>query len=371
MLARSTTLHLRVAEEAAIFSINRKAHFLNDSVSRRSRSAGVKVDRNQQFQIEGIVPVIPTPFHPDEEIDWAALRRLLDFAACADVNAVCLPAYASEFYKLTEAERREAVLLAIDHLRGRIPVIAQVNYPATLQAARSVREAQKDGASAVCCAVPRMFSLDERALSKHFDRILQAIDIPLIIQDFNPGGSSVSAHFVADLHLAHPHFRYVKLEEPLMSEKVEAILHETSGTVGVLEGWGGMFMLELIPSGICGVMSGLGISDILARVFRLAQRGDAAQAYELFQGVLPQIVFSLQNLELYHHAEKLLLEARGIISGSIVRQVSRSLHENETKHIRSSTAKFLTYWIVLAFREIVNGRAIMAPGRPAGNETVA
>ena len=98
-----------------------------------------------------------------------------------------------------------------------------MNYTATLHAARSVREAQGDGASAVCCAVPRTFALDDAALMKHFSRILQAIDIPLIIQDFNPGGSSVSAAFVAELHHAHPHFRYVKLEEPLMGEKVEAL----------------------------------------------------------------------------------------------------------------------------------------------------
>ena len=266
---------------------------------------------------------------------------LLDFAASVHVSGVSLPAYASEFYKLTEAERREAVIIAVDHLGGKVPVIAQVNYPATLQAVRSVREAQEDGASAVCCAVPRMFSLDEGALLKHFDRILQAIDIPLIIQDFNPGGDSVGARFIAELHRVHPHFGYVKLEEPLMAEKVEAILQETSGAVGVLEGWGGMFMLELIPSGICGVMSGLGISDILARAFRLAKHGDSDRAYELFQGVLPQIVFCLQNLELYHHAEKLLLEARGIISGSVVRQASRTLRGNDAKHIRFLNGKIL------------------------------
>jgi hypothetical protein len=81
-------------------------------------------------------------------------------------------------------------------------------------------------------------------------------------------------------------------------------------------------MLELIPCGICGVMSGLGVCDILARrVFRLAKAGDSDQAYELFQVILPQIVFCLQNLELYHHAEKLLIEARGVISGPVVRQV--------------------------------------------------
>ena len=126
-----------------------------------------------------------------------------------------------------------------------------------------------------------------------------------------------------------------------MSKKVEAILQETSGAVGVIEGWGGMFMLELIPCGICGVMSGLGISDILACAFRLAKDGDSDHAYELFQGVLPQIVFCLQNLELYHHAEKLLLEARGIVSGTVVRQATRTLLENEARHIRFLNTKIL------------------------------
>ena len=294
-----------------------------------------------EFKISGIVPVIPTAFDSDEEIDWGSFRSLLDFAIAADAEAVCLPAYASEFYKLTEAERREAIVLAVDHLKGKLPVIAQVNYPSTLQAARSAREAQADEVSAICCAVPKMFSLDDAAIAKHFDRILQAVDIPLIIQDFNPGGSSISPRLIAELHRAHPHFRYVKLEEPLMAEKVEAILAETAGAVGVLEGWGGMFMLELIPAGICGVMPGLGISDVLARIFRLAKGGDFDHAYELFQGVLPQIVFSLQNMELYHHAEKLLLQARGIISEAIVRQATRSLRETEARHIQFLNAKIL------------------------------
>ena len=293
------------------------------------------------FRIDGIVPVVPTPFDANEEVDWTTLRSLLDFASGAEVDAVCLPAYASEFYKLTEAERKQVITIAVDHVRDKVPVIAQVNYPSTLQTARAVRQAQEDGASAVCCAVPRMFSLDETALLKHFDRILRAIDIPVIIQDFNPGGSSLSPHFVRELQRAHPHLCYIKLEEPLMAEKVEAILQETSGTVGVLEGWGGMFMLELIPCGICGVMSGLGISDILGRVFRLAKDGDSDHAYELFQGVLPQIVFCLQDLELYHHAEKLLLEARGVISGTVVRQATRTLRESEAKHIRFLNTKIL------------------------------
>lgn len=295
-----------------------------------------------KFKIDGIVPIVPTPFASDETVDWVALRSLLDFAEFANVEAVCLPAYASEFYKLSERERREVTVVAVNHLKGKVPVIAQVNYPSTLLAARSVREAQEDGASAVCCAAPRMFALDDAALLKHFDRLLQAIDIPMIVQDFNPSGSSISSGFVRELHRAHPHFHYVKLEEPLMAPRVEAILQETSGAVGVLEGWGGMYMLELISSGISGVMPGLAICDVLARVFRLAKKGDFDHAHELFQAVLPQIVYSLQNIELYHHAEKLLLQARGVISGTLVRQATRTLRKNEANHIRFLNTKILS-----------------------------
>lgn len=320
-----------------------------------------------KFQIDGIVPVIPIPFDSHEEIDWIALRSLLDFAAGADVNAVCLPAYASEFYKLTEAERREAIVVAVDQLRGKVPVIAQVNYPATLQAAGSVRQAQEDGASAVCCAVPRMFSLDDTALLRHFDRILQGIDIPLIIQDFNPGGSSASVSLIAELHRSHPHLRYVKLEEPLMGAKVEAILQETCGAVGVLEGWGGMYMLELIPAGISGVMPGLGICDVLARAFRLGKHGELDSAYELFQEVLPQIVFCLENLELYHHAEKLLLEARGIISKSVVRQASRTLLEREAKYIQFLNQRILHTLDRFGFPRNA-GQGVVAPASSASRK---
>src|SRR5438552_16674394 len=91
----------------------------------RARSGGWRYIGLSKFQIDGIVPVIPTPFDADEEINWAALRSLLDFAAGADVGAGCLPAYAREFYKLTEAVRGEGLVVTVDPVRGQTPVIAQ------------------------------------------------------------------------------------------------------------------------------------------------------------------------------------------------------------------------------------------------------
>jgi len=279
------------------------------------------------FCINGIVPIIPTPFSTNEQIDWLALRRLVDFACTAGACAMCLPAYASEFYKLSESERLRLVAEAVRHAAGRLPVFAQVNFVSLAQAVETAREAQRLGASAIAAAVPRVFAFAELDLCRYFDRLLSSIDIPLLIQDFNPSGPTVGARFVADLHRAHPHFRWIKLEEPMMSSKVTAILDATDGEVGVLEGWGGMYMLDLIPAGICGVMPGLAVSDVLARVFQLATSADAVAAYRLHEAVLPQIVFSLQHMELFHYAEKRLLVARGILQEARVRSLTLQLDQ--------------------------------------------
>jgi len=285
------------------------------------------------FEIDGIIPIIPTPFARDERIHTASLAGLVDFAVAAGACAVGLPAYGSEFYKLSEDERRQVIATAIEAAAGRIPVIAQVNHFSAAHAADAARWAQSSGASAICTAVPRLFALPENDIVRYFGRILGAIDIPLIIQDFNPGGPTISADFVADLHRIFPNFRYVKLEEPQMGAKVRAILRATDGEVGVVEGWGGMYLVELIHDGICGVMPSLALTDILVTIWQLVRRGEQAKAFAILQAVLPQIVFSLQHLELYHHAEKRLLSARGVLQETTVRDAAITLEPQQVDYI--------------------------------------
>jgi 4-hydroxy-tetrahydrodipicolinate synthase len=294
-----------------------------------------------EFRLNGVVPIIPTPFTAEEQIDWPSLRRLVDFACAAGACAICLPAYASEFYKLSETERLRLVTEAVRHAAGRIPVFAQVNFISLTQAVETAREAQKTGASAIAAAVPRMFAFGETDLHRYFDRLLASIDIPLLIQDVNPSGPTVTARFVSELHRTHPHFRWIKLEEPMMSSKVAAILEATNGEVGVLEGWGGMYMLDLIPAGICGVMPGLAVSDLLAKVFQLATQDDMAGAHRIHEAVLPQIVFSLQHMELFHHAEKRLLVARGMLQEAVVSQLTLSLDRHLEDRISFLNAQIL------------------------------
>jgi 4-hydroxy-tetrahydrodipicolinate synthase len=72
-------------------------------------------------------------------------------------------------------------------------------------------------------------------------------------------------------------------------------------------------MMELVGVGIRGVMPGLGMADMLQQVWRLGTQGQEAGAWALYEKLLPHIVFSLQNFELFAWLEKDLLARRGVI----------------------------------------------------------
>jgi 4-hydroxy-tetrahydrodipicolinate synthase len=163
----------------------------------------------------------------------------------------------------------------------------------------------------------------------------------VLIQDFNPGGASISVEFIKGLMDEHPNFKYLKLEEPLCAPKFENIIKTTNGKVGLFEGWGGLYMMELIPIGITGVMPGLAVSDILQKIFNLRKNGEHTKAFDLFEKVMPQIFFSLQNMELFHYAEKELLMARGVLNNSVARKAAYKPDASTAAYIKELNERIL------------------------------
>ncbi len=283
--------------------------------------------------LRGIIPVIPTPFTEHEELDLEALERLVDFAALSGAAGICLPAYASEFYKLTDPERVAVISTAIKSSKGRVPVLAQSNDPCARSAAEIARRNASLGADVIAFAIPRQFALPEDEVLRYCETVARGVTTPVFVQDFNPGGATVGADFTVRLLEVADNFRYLKLEEPMMGPKVRAIRTATRDQVGVFEGWGGMYLLELISEGISGAVPGLAMCDLFARVFDLAAKGDLAAAMTIYRCMLPQIVFCLQNMELYHHCEKRLLRARGLLSSTVVRNPTFHLDAGTEAHI--------------------------------------
>ncbi len=293
------------------------------------------------MNIQGIVPVLVAPFTAEEELDLESLRRLVEFSADKQLSAVCLPAYASEFYKLSIGERYALVEAAVEASDGRLCVVAQSNHFSAKLAAEIAKRNEELGAGAISVAVPRLFALPEADIFRFLATVLEATSLPVLIQDFNPTGATVSPSLVRRLHRKYPQFRYLKLEEPLMGPKLRRIQEETEGGVEVLEGWGGLYLVEGILSGASGSMPGLGMVELLQMVFSLAKAGDQKTALDVFSEVLPHIVFSLQNLELYLYMEKQLLLKRGLIANATVRSATFTPDEDTLKYVQILTDRVL------------------------------
>ena len=277
-----------------------------------------------ELRLRGVVPVVPTPFGPDESIDVESLATVVDWIAGRGLAGMCLPAYGSEFYKLTEAERDQLVAAAVEVNHGRIPVVAQANHPSARVAADLARRYTDMGADVISFAIPRQFGSSQADIVEYCAAVAAATPRPVLIQDFNPGGPTMDAALATELRDRCDNFRFVKLEDPMMVDRLIAIRSATAGRVGILEGWGGLYMLEGIAAGIDGIMPGAAIADLHDTVLDAAVSQQRQRAHDLFGALLPYISFSLQDFELFLQIEKRVLVQRGLIASPTVRALSHT-----------------------------------------------
>jgi len=270
------------------------------------------------------VPVVPTPFGPDESIDVESLASVVDWIAGRGLGGMCLPAYGSEFYKLAEAEREQVVAVVVEANRGRVPVVAQANHVSSRIAADLARRYTDIGADVISFAVPRQFGSSDADIVEYCAAVAAATPLPILIQDFNPGGPTMGAALVTEILERCDNFRFVKLEDPMMVDRLIAIRSATAGRIGILEGWGGLYMLEGVVAGIDGIMPGAAIADLLDAVFVAAVSEQRERAHDLFGSLLPYISFGLQDFELFLQIEKRALARRGLIASPTVRALSRT-----------------------------------------------
>ncbi|EJR0222455.1 dihydrodipicolinate synthase family protein [Raoultella planticola] len=87
--------------------------------------------------INGIVPVMLTPFTVDDRIDYPALAKLIDWYLEKGVDALFAVCQSSEMQFLSLEERVELAHFVVQHVNGRIPVIASGHISDDIEAQKS------------------------------------------------------------------------------------------------------------------------------------------------------------------------------------------------------------------------------------------
>jgi len=180
------------------------------------------------------------------------------------------------------------------------------------------------GAAALLVAPPRLTRPNEAAVQRHYEMLADAVDVPIVVQDFPAGsGTYMTPAFIGALAADIPACRWLKLEDDPTAQKVSAIL-AANADIGIFGGLGGNFMLEELQRGVIGMMTGFGFPEILVSIYRDFRAGETDKARDTFYHYLPLIRYENQaglNLPL----RKLIYQKRGAIDHATPRRPYPSL----------------------------------------------
>jgi 4-hydroxy-tetrahydrodipicolinate synthase len=279
--------------------------------------------------MQGIFPILATPFDDQERVDEDGLRGVVEFTIGAGVHGLGI-ALGSEILKLTEAERSQVISIVVDQTRGRVPVVVNTGAQANLTAALYSRQAEDLGAAAVMCLPPSPVSATE-ALA-YFKAISDAVKIPVFIQDTLT--TPVSAGLIRQIAQQCERVRYAKVESPPQPTQVQAAVLTGKGLVSIFGGAGGTFLLEELRRGAIGTMPWPSQPHTFVRIWELWQSGDERQAVELHdREIAPLARLTSAGLKLGHTIHKEILRRRGVIRNASVRAPSDPLDEITTREL--------------------------------------
>lgn len=138
------------------------------------------------MKFEGIFPPGITPFTKDDEVDLAKLTEYLDFLIKGGIHGLFLLGTNGEGPLLTFEEKKEVIKTAVEHVNGRIPVIAGTGCTSTKETVELSKYAEKVGADGVHVVTPYYYSTTPNGIIKHYKKIAESVEVPVIIYHIPP-----------------------------------------------------------------------------------------------------------------------------------------------------------------------------------------
>lgn len=260
----------------------------------------------------GIISVVQTPFTLNNEIDFASLDRLIDDALDSGVDGFLVPALASEAPSLTFDEKI-ALARRVQEIAGaRVPVFwgtGSFDPAACIEIAKIAREA---GAAAYLVAMNRALLSTPEQLLPYFKRVHDEVNLPLMIQDWDPGGAGLSIETIKHLHENLKNFHYLKIETLPAGPKYTAVLKATNNDLHVSGGWAVPQMIEALDRGVHAMIPESTMIRIYKWIDSLYRTGRRDRARHWFNRLLPVLTFTNQELGFSIKFFKRLLERKRI-----------------------------------------------------------
>ena len=141
-------------------------------------------------RIVGSIVALVTPMQDDGSIDFAALRRLIDWHVSEGTDCIGVVGTTGESPTVTVDEHCEIIRVAVEHANGRVPIMAGTGGNSTAEAIELSRYALKVGADCSLSVVPYYNKPSQEGIYQHFKAIAEAVDLPVVL--YNVPGRTVA-----------------------------------------------------------------------------------------------------------------------------------------------------------------------------------
>ena len=238
--------------------------------------------------LRGSMVALVTPFRNDQ-VDEAALKRLIEMHIEAGTSAVVPCGTTGESATLSFAEHDHVIELAVQYARGGIPVIAGTGSNNTREAIRLTRHAKEAGADASLLISPYYNKPTQRGLFLHFKAISEAVDIPLVVYNI-ASRTAVNIEPETFAQLATLQNIVAVKESSGNLEQMSRILQLTKGKLTLLSGDDGLTLpvLAIGGKGVISVVANLVPRDVAALVNAFLA-GKQDEALQWHQRLLPLV----------------------------------------------------------------------------------
>ncbi len=140
--------------------------------------------------IIGSIVALITPMHEDGSVDYDALRRLIDWHIAEGTDCIGVVGTTGESPTVSVEEHCEIIRVAVEHAKGRVPIMAGAGGNSTREAIELSRYAKKVGADCTLSVVPYYNKPSQQGIFQHFKSIAEAVDIPMVL--YNVPGRTVA-----------------------------------------------------------------------------------------------------------------------------------------------------------------------------------
>lgn len=278
--------------------------------------------------IRGVIPVAPTVFTEDEQLDLTGQRRVVDYLVDGKSDAICILANYSEQFSLTDEERDSVLVSTLDQAAGEIPVCVTTSHFSVHVAIERSLRAKQEGAAMIMLMAPffgATMRFDDDTVVGYFKRVADAVDIDIMIQDAPLSTTPISASLLARLAKEIPQVKYAKIEMPQAAAKLRELIAESGEDLpGPFDGEEAITLIPDLDEGAQGTMSSSMVPDELGQIVRNFHEGERDKAVAQWENLLPFIHF--ENRQCGLRASKVLMKEGGIIRSDKSRAPVGPLH---------------------------------------------